>query len=59
MYAVVSYIFDLNDLTTEFDKILFVTKDINLANKHKEENHDKYIGYDRYREIVIREVVEK
>lgn len=59
MYAVLQYTFDLEDLSTEFSHVVFVTKDISVAEQYKVENDDRYLGGNVWVEIHIKEVEEK
>ena len=53
MFVVLKYVFDLSDLSSEFDRVVFVTNDVNVANEYKGLNDGRYIGYDRYCEVKI------
>ena len=58
-YAVMCYNYDLEDMSTEFSHIAFITDSIEVAKEYEETQHDKYLGCDNYRVIEIVNVEEK
>ena len=58
-YAVMCYTYDLEDMSTEFSHIAFITDSIEVAKEYEETQRDKYLGWDNYRVIKIVNVKEK
>lgn len=58
IYAVICHRFDLEYSEKSFSHIAFVTRDLNIAEKFKSDNHDKYLGADVYLDVSINLVPE-
>lgn len=58
-YAVLCYTYDLEDMSTEFSHIAFITDSIEYAKEYEGSEHDIYLGCDRWRVIKIINVEER
>lgn len=59
MYVVLQYTYDLEDSSTDFQQVVFVTKDIEVAEKYKSDNDNEYLGHDCWQKVVIKQVAER
>lgn len=58
-YCVLAYSYDITDMSTEFQRVVFVTNNLDVALNYRDKNNDKYLGYDNWMKIKIVEVEEK